>query len=285
VYVVDPETGHYREFSSTDEYSQNYKQAKEGEGFFETVRDRSVKSVYPADRKRFLSAFTKDHIMDKVERSGIFTIGYRFMMNGNPVHVQMKAAMVEEKEGPHLVVGLNNIDEQVRQEEEIEKRIVMAETQASIDALTGVRNKHAYLESETHIDRRINEHRMSPFAIVMMDLNDLKKVNDTAGHQAGDQYIREACSIICETFKHSPVFRIGGDEFVVIAQGNDYSCLEERLGKMKDHNTEAALTGGIVIACGMSKFEDDACVAEVFDRADHSMYENKAELKAACSTH
>jgi diguanylate cyclase (GGDEF)-like protein len=161
----------------------------------------------------------------------------------------------------------------------------MAETQANIDALTGVRNKHAYLESEIHIDRRINEHRMSPFAIVMMDLNDLKKVNDTAGHQAGDQYIREACSIICETFKHSPVFRIGGDEFVVIAQGNDYSCLEERLGKMKDHNTEAALTGGIVIACGMSKFEDDACVAEVFDRADHSMYENKAELKAACSTH
>jgi diguanylate cyclase (GGDEF)-like protein len=113
-----------------------------------------------------------------------------------------------------------------------------------------------------------------------MDLNDLKKINDTAGHQAGDQYLCDACRIICEVFKHSPVFRVGGDEFAVIAQGSDYTCLDRRLEAMRDHNTAARRSGGIVIACGMARFEEDTCVAAVFERADHAMYEDKRRLKA-----
>ena len=113
----------------------------------------------------------------------------------------------------------------------------------------------------------------------VFDVNDLKKVNDTAGHQAGDQYLRDACKVICDIFKHSPVFRVGGDEFAVIAQGNDYDHMEELLGLMTAHNEEARRDGGIVIACGMSKFENNECVATVFERADHKMYENKTRLK------
>ena len=130
------------------------------------------------------------------------------------------------------------------------------------------------------MDSRIAEHSQPPFAIVMMDVNDLKKVNDTAGHQAGDQYLREACKTICDTFKHSPVFRVGGDEFAVICQGSDYECMDELLGKMRDHNGNASRAGGIMIACGMARFGDDECVASVLERADHNMYENKKALKA-----
>ncbi len=111
-------------------------------------------------------------------------------------------------------------------------------------------------------------------------LTNLKKVNDTAGHQAGDQYLRDACKVICDIFKHSPVFRIGGDEFAVIAQGVDYARLEHRLGEMRDYNREALQSGGIVIACGSAKYENDPSVAAVFERADHQMYGNKNELKA-----
>lgn len=218
--------------------------------------------------------------MAEIERSGIFTLSYRYMMKGKPIHVQMKAAMVEEKEGPRLIVGLNDIDVQVRQEKLIEERLAEAQVQATVDALTGVKNKHAYLEAESQMDSLIAEHCAPLFAIVMLDINDLKKVNDTTGHQAGDQYLRDASKIICDIFKHSPVFRIGGDEFAVIAQGTDYACLEERLGKMQDHNAQALVSGGIVIACGMAKFENDTCVATVFERADHTMYENKSRLKA-----
>jgi diguanylate cyclase (GGDEF)-like protein len=114
----------------------------------------------------------------------------------------------------------------------------------------------------------------------MLDVNDLKKVNDTAGHQAGDELLQGACRTICDTFKHSPVFRIGGDEFAVIAQGEDYDQLEERLGKMRDHNARALRSGGAVIACGMARLQGDSCVATVFERADRNMYEDKNRLKA-----
>ena len=280
VYVVDPETNQYREFSATDDYVENFSQAKEGADFFAAVREAAVQFTYPPDLSRFLSTFTKENVMEEVAKSGIFTLGYRLMMEGKPVYIQMKAAMVEEKEGPRLVVGLNDIDILVRQEEGYRKRLALAQEQTNTDALTGVKSRHAYLETEARMDRQIAIRQQSPFAIVMLDVNDLKKVNDTAGHQAGDQYIRDACKIICDVFKHSPVFRVGGDEFTVIVQGDEYLYIEALMKKLREHNLEASGTGGIVIACGMSKFEKDDCVAKVFERADHNMYENKIRLKS-----
>ena len=279
VYTVDPETNRYREFSATVDYEKGFAQAKEGENFFEKVREVARVYNYPEDLNRFLTSFTKENILAEIGRSGIFTLGYRFMMEGKPIHVQMKAAIVEEKEGTRLIVGLNNIDAQVRQEEELEKRLAQAQSQANIDALTGVKNRHAYLVTETQMDRQIAEHRQPPFAIVIFDVNDLKKVNDSTGHQAGDQYLREASGIICEIFKHSPVFRVGGDEFAVISQGRDYKILDELLQKVSDHNAVASLTGGIIIACGMAKLHDETSVAPVFERADKQMYRNKNLLK------
>ena len=203
------------------------------------------------------------------------------MMNGKPNYVQIKAAMVEEPEGARLIVGVSDVDVQVRQEAEYGKRLAQVQKQANIDALTGVKNRHAYLETEARMNRRIAEHSQLPFVIVMLDVNDLKKVNDTAGHQAGDQYLRDACRTICDTFKHSPVFRISGDEFAVISQGNDYACIEELFRKMRDYNMNASRVGGVTVACGMARFEEDDCVASVLERADHSMYEDKKALKAA----
>ena len=280
VYVVEPETDRYREFNSTDAYVQSFKLEKEGADFFERVREVTCRRIHPADRGRFLTFFTKDNVMAVIERDGIFTLGYRLAMEGKPIHVQMKAAMVEESEGPRLIVGLNDVDAQVRQEEESERRLARAKAQASIDALTGVKNKHAYLDMEERLNSQIAARQAPPFAIVMMDVNDLKRVNDTDGHQAGDKHLRDACKIICDTFKHSPVFRVGGDEFVVVVQGEDYACIEERLWDVIVHNDEALQSGGVVIACGMARFKGDDCVAAVFDRADRRMYEDKGILKS-----
>ncbi len=279
VYVVDPETNSYREFSASDDYVASFAQAKEGEDFFGTVREAAVLFNHPRDLGGFLSAFTKENILAEVEHNGSFTLTYRIMMNDKPLHVQMKAAMVEEVEGLRLVVGLYDIDVQVRQEEERGRQLAQAQTQASIDALTGVKNKYAFLEAEQRLDHQIAESNQVQFAILMLDVNDLKTVNDTAGHQAGDQYLRDACKLICNTFKKSPVYRVGGDEFAVIAQGSDYEHIEELLGVVRDHNAKAVRSGGIVVACGMARFENDTCVATVYERADQNMYENKSKLK------
>jgi len=280
VYVVDPKTGAYHEFSSTEAYTQSVADAEIEDDFFENIRDASKRFVHPADLRRYLTFVTKENMLAEIERSGIFTFGYRFLMMGDYIHVQLKAAVVEEREGRRLIVGLNDIDVQVRQEQEYERRLAVAESQVNIDALTHVKNRHAYLDTEARINAKISGHSMGPFALVVMDLNDLKKVNDTAGHQAGDKYIQEACKIICNVFKHSPVFRIGGDEFTAICEGIDYTSIEERLGTMRDLNEIALQTAGIVIACGMARLEDDTCLETMFERADRAMYADKLRLKA-----
>ena len=279
VYVVNPKTEQYHEFSSSDYLEQTFAVEKEGDDFFGRAREVTCRYIHPADLIRFLASFSRENVLATVERDGIYTLGYRLMMGDGYRHVQIKVAMVEEDKGSRLVVGLNDIDAQVRQETETERRLAQAQAQANIDALTGVKNKHAYMEAEAQLNQQIASQQVPPFAIVVLDVNDLKKVNDVSGHQAGDQYLRNACKIVCDAFKHSPVFRVGGDEFAVIARGADLAQLEERIWDLSVRNEEALRSGDVVIACGMARYEGDESVAAVFERADQRMYKDKEGLK------
>ena len=153
--------------------------------------------------------------------------------------------------------------------------------EAKRDALTGVKNKHAYLDAEKQINTAIENKEQPEFSLAIFDVNDLKTVNDTRGHNAGDEYLKAACSIICEIFSHSPVYRVGGDEFVVISQGSDYANIDKLMEEVDRHNEYAAENDGVIIACGMAKFDNDNNVVEVFDRADTLMYKNKINLKSS----
>ena len=149
------------------------------------------------------------------------------------------------------------------------------------DAMTGVGSSHAYHQMERNIDNEIRSAQITEFAIAVCDLNGLKQINDTLGHSKGDEYIRQACSIICEIFAHSPVFRTGGDEFVVILRGRDYLNRAELMDRIAQSNHENAEKGGAVIAAGLSEFNPskDRSVDSVFVRADTAMYRNKKEIK------
>ena len=93
VYVVDPESEAYHEFSATEIYEENFAQAKEGTGFFAKVREEARVFNHPDDLDRFLEAFTKENVLAEIGRSGSFTLEYRVQMEGKPLHVQMKAVM------------------------------------------------------------------------------------------------------------------------------------------------------------------------------------------------
>jgi diguanylate cyclase (GGDEF)-like protein len=280
VYVVDPVTERYREFSSKEEF-KGLNLAEEGTDFFETTIRLGRNVVCPEDMDRFLSGFSRDIVMAETANGGVYSLNYRIMLGGRENYIQLKAAMVDEEDGSNLIVGINDVDAQMRKEEEYASRLANAQTRANVDALTGVRNRYAYLDAVEKLDKAISEGEDAEFAMVILDVNDLKKVNDTQGHQAGDQYLRDACKIICDTFKRSPVFRIGGDEFAVIAQGEDYKSIDELTGMIAEHNMEAIADKGIIVACGMSRFEKDDSAHTVVARADQLMYENKSSLKAA----
>ena len=278
IYIVDPETEHYHEYSANTAYKY-FGLPAEGEDFFNLTKALSRSLVYRKDLKRFMHAFTRENVLSEIERAGLFVLTYRLVIQEKPVYVQLKCAMVEEAEGRRLIVGINDVDAQVKQEQEYEKRLIQAEEKAMIDALTGVKSKYAYMEAEAQLDHQIETQSQPPFAVVVLDVNDLKKVNDTSGHQVGDQYLREACRMICQTFKHSPVFRVGGDEFAVIAQGHDYEHIDQLIRGIEELNRESTRAGGAVVACGMARFTDDTSVASVFRRADMDMYANKQRLK------
>ena len=151
------------------------------------------------------------------------------------------------------------------------------------DPLTGVKNKMAYIEDVGGIEQRIKDNFLKNFGLVVFDLNDLKKVNDTLGHDAGDQYIKDASSLICNFFKHSPVYRIGGDEFVTFLYGEDYKNHKSILSNLDRCIEKNLKSNGVVIAFGFSDYSNhsDKSFMNLFERADKNMYIRKQELKAA----
>ena len=167
--------------------------------------------------------------------------------------------------------------------EEQEREINSANQKAYRDGLTGVKNKLAYIESLRRLEIKSKTTSFEGYGVVVFDLNGLKIINDTKGHEAGDELLKNACRLICEHYKHSPVYRIGGDEFVAILTGSDFDN-REQIKKQFDEQIDANNRDGkVVVSSGMAVFDSaiDESYTEVFIRADKKMYERKQALKAA----
>jgi diguanylate cyclase (GGDEF)-like protein len=175
------------------------------------------------------------------------------------------------------------VDAEVRREKKRLKELNTQKELARRDELTGIKNKNAYQELVASIqDSLDNGSECAPFAFVVCDANNLKKINDTRGHAAGDEYLKAASQFLCGIFVHSPVFRVGGDEFVVYLRGSDYSQRQSLVDKLRSMALENQKAGeGVVLALGLSVYDpgSDKLVHDVFVRADREMYENKRMLK------
>ncbi|MBR4719691.1 MAG: amino acid permease [Lachnospiraceae bacterium] len=176
---------------------------------------------------------------------------------------------------------LSNYRTMRRREKENEEKLGEARNKIYQDQLTGVKSMHAYAEKEASMNMRIKDNLVEEYSVVVCDVNGLKQINDTLGHKAGDEYIRTASMMICKQFKHSPVYRIGGDEFVVILEGDDYANRQHLMNELNETVEYNNDVGGVVIAAGMSDFIQDGDVSlyQVFERADSLMYTRKRELK------
>lgn len=168
------------------------------------------------------------------------------------------------------------------EKEERDREIGSFKRMAYRDSLTDVRNNAAYTESKILLDQLVKDGSLKDFGVVIFDINNLKTVNDTLGHEAGDKYIQNGCKLICNTFKHSPVFRIGGDEFIAILEGEDYRERGVLVTLFNDKVENNIRNGGVAVACGMSAFDPatDKGFDDVFERADRKMYERKNILKS-----
>lgn len=166
----------------------------------------------------------------------------------------------------------------------LQEHISKINTMAYTDAMTGLKNKASYQTAVNLLQERIHQ-GFCDFAVIVFDLNNLKRINDSLGHEAGDKLIKNAGKTIGRAFSHSPVFRIGGDEFVAILENDDLrffqDCLEtlERINRELNDNLKEEER--ISIAYGIARFdqERDKNYHDVFSRADKEMYRHKLSIK------
>lgn len=156
--------------------------------------------------------------------------------------------------------------------------IFLRELQFKYDVISGIMNRKAF-ESEMEIyNGRDN------VALVVLDLNDLKKINDSKGHHAGDKAILISATVLQESFeKIGKAYRIGGDEFCALCAGASESDIAKSLKKLENllievnniHDMKIELAYG----CAFYMKEEDKSIYETFKYADRRMYEHKAKLK------
>ena len=153
----------------------------------------------------------------------------------------------------------------------------------SLDALTGVGSLSEFYNRLRQVDSRLHAGNKLRFGIAVCDIDGLKRMNDAYGHSAGDLFIIRCSRDICSRFKHSPVYRIGGDEFAVYLEGEDFDSAagiieEALLAKAADAETSTD-ENRTAYSVGYAAYEPDkdSCARDVLKRADADMYGVKNE--------
>lgn len=150
--------------------------------------------------------------------------------------------------------------------------------QASQDALTGLANRHSV---DSHLEFRSK--RETPFSVIYIDLNGFKRINDTYGHQAGDDLLKQVGMRLREAFRSTDIIgRWGGDEFVALVDASlvDAQAYVSRIteGLSKDFVISSGETEQLVnvgAAIGVATWRPGETVTEALQRADAEMYEQK----------
>ena len=281
VYYVDIETGSYSEYVYT-EAMDKAGLPKSGEDYFADFNTYASRWIHPKDLEFMLRFHNKTYILKRLFRDRTDSLAYRMIIHGCIEHGRLIYIMCEDNK--HIICCFENIEEEFRAKKEQEQDLRSAKLMARLDELTGVRNKNAFKEYISSIDEKLEGGMdQEPFAIVMCDVNDLKLINDTRGHSFGDEVIQRASRMVCGVFAHSPVFRVGGDEFAVVLKDRDYEERENLFSRLKEESlANKRSRSGPVVACGKAEYdpEKDKKVNDVYERADEQMYIVKKEMKS-----
>jgi diguanylate cyclase len=184
------------------------------------------------------------------------------------------------RQTPHLITAartLSTILGGQLHSEALVRRVERAENDALLDELTGLYNRRGWEQLVAHEEARGRRYGHK-HAVFFMDIDGLKAINDTRGHEAGDAVIvATAKAIRSVTREHDVAARLGGDEFAVLAvetDGIEAAALGERLA-------QAFLEAGVEVSIGYARTEAALDLAGATARADEAMYRRKGERRAS----
>ena len=235
--------------------------------------------LHPDDKERVLKEF-QDTIFDYTGQK-TYDVEYRLLTKNRGYRwYRAVGKLIRRPDGsPVTYVGIF-ID--ITERKETAQNLSAARRMADIDSLTGVKNKHAYTQWEEIVNEGIKGGTQEPFAVVVCDINNLKSVNDLYGHKAGDSCIQSCSSKLCNIFTNSPVFRVGGDEFIIFLSGEDYYRRNELMTRVNAIPKDPArIRMGETVSAGMAEYDKDKhrSLLNVVEEADKAMYARKQYLK------
>ncbi len=169
---------------------------------------------------------------------------------------------------------LEEITNRIREVEELRRL-------AGCDALTGISNRRAF---EDALDREVARHNRhgGGLAVLLLDLDGLKEINDTHGHAAGDEAIQLAAKALADTLRGTDlVARLGGDEFAVLITDVERDGVQIVARRLRDAVESARVAGSpLRISIGAATANDLTVTrAEMLSAADQQLYANKRDRK------
>ena len=285
LYYVDIETGGFTEFVPP-RILKGLSIPPMGLDFFALARENAPLYVHPNDLERIQRLHNRNEVLKHLSVSDSYSTGLRLVINGAITHVRQVYMLCDDRQ--HVICCMENVEHEYLEKEEHKDTGKSAERLARMDELTGVKNKHAFEEFSEDMDSKIITNRRDmEFAIVMCNINDLKLTNDSKGHSFGDEAIQQASRMICTTFKHSPVFRIGGDEFVAVLSNGDYQIRDQLIEALREESrVNGLMHSGPTLASGIAIYDPDrdGGISSVFEKAEQQMYENKERMKKKTSS-
>ena len=263
-----------------------YKKVVQDGSYLDLLKLYIDQKVYKEDAEQMSKLLDKDYLIDYFTTKKSLSLTYRETTEDSFRYYEMKIVKNGDGDPRTFVVGIANKDAEIRARQETERKLESALVLAQNDILTGVRNRTGYDIYERQLNADIESGKVKEFAIIMFDVNRLKKTNDVEGHDKGDQMLKNASKLICDVFKHSSVFRTGGDEFVAILCSDDYDNRDELLKELRrkveeNEDKDGPAYENVSMASGMALYDPkiDSYVDDVLRRADDLMYENKSMMK------
>lgn len=276
IYYIDLETEDFVRFSRSVDDPDKIERYESGD-FFTWFSARGEHIVHPDDKETFAHFSSKQSWVNTHSTSAI-TLTYRSLEFGAMHYHTLRGVKMNEH---YLVLGMAFADEQRQKEKMLKNQVRKANVQANVDGLTGLYNQRAFGRVSRRLRNQISEGKAKRFTVVVCDLNDLKYINDTKGHLAGDRALQATAEKLSTAFTPWRVYRLGGDEFAVIVDEGHHEKCEKIVASLQKDSAASAKAGRPSVAIGMVTYnpDEDKDYSSVFFRADMAMYENKKELK------
>ena len=157
--------------------------------------------------------------------------------------------------------------------------LIFQEQRYSIDALTGLRNRSIFMRDLSDLQHSCK----GPATLVVLDVNNLKKTNDTYGHKSGDELLVLASALVERCFRSiGKGYRVGGDEFAVISVRPLSESIEKALALLDEQMELANKTRAIPLSLAMGSASCESCIDNIFNTyvaSDNAMYCNKKAMK------